>query len=94
MEGHGGVGAGFLHLSAHLSAPKGRGLSDDRSRLRAIYPWSSFLRDVPASVLHKRGGRVMVRVLVTVEPRIYREAVAQSIRRASPGAEVKVTPPR
>ncbi|CAA9480163.1 MAG: hypothetical protein AVDCRST_MAG05-1229 [uncultured Rubrobacteraceae bacterium] len=35
----------------------------------------------------------MVRVLVTVEPRIYREAVAQSIRRASPGAEVKVVPP-
>jgi hypothetical protein len=35
----------------------------------------------------------MVRVLVTVEPRIYREAVAQSIRRASPGAEVKVAPP-
>jgi hypothetical protein len=36
----------------------------------------------------------MVRVLVTVEPRIYREAVAQSIRRARPGAEVKVAPPR
>ena len=35
----------------------------------------------------------MVRVLVTVEPRIYREAVAQAIRRASPGAEVKVVPP-
>ena len=35
----------------------------------------------------------MVRVLVTVEPRIYREAVAQSIRRASPGAEVRVVPP-
>ena len=35
----------------------------------------------------------MVRVLVTVEPRIYREAVAQSILRASPGAEVRVVPP-
>jgi hypothetical protein len=35
----------------------------------------------------------VVRVLVTVEPRIYREAVARSILRASPGAEVRVVPP-
>jgi len=35
----------------------------------------------------------MVRVLVTVEPRIYREAVARSILRARPGVEVKVVPP-
>jgi len=34
-----------------------------------------------------------VRVLVTVSPMMYREAVAASIRSARPGIEVRVAPP-
>ena len=34
-----------------------------------------------------------MRVLVTVSPKMYREAVAASIRRARPGIEVRVAPP-
>ena len=34
-----------------------------------------------------------MRVLVTVSPKMYREAVAASIQRARPGTEVRVAPP-
>ena len=34
-----------------------------------------------------------MRVLVTVSPKMYREAVAASIQRARPGIEVRVAPP-
>ena len=34
-----------------------------------------------------------MRVLVTVSPQLYREAVAASIQRARPGIEVRVAPP-
>ena len=35
----------------------------------------------------------MVRVLVTVEPRMYREAIAIAVRRGRPEAEVMLVPP-
>ena len=35
----------------------------------------------------------MVRVLVTVEPRLYREAIAIAVRRGRPEAEVMLVPP-
>jgi hypothetical protein len=35
----------------------------------------------------------MVRVLVTVEPRMYREAIALAVRRGRPEAEVMLVPP-
>ncbi len=34
-----------------------------------------------------------VRVLVTLSPRLYREAIASSIRRVRPDAEVRLAPP-
>ena len=34
-----------------------------------------------------------MRVLVTVSPMMYREAVAASIQRARPGIEVRIAPP-
>jgi hypothetical protein len=34
-----------------------------------------------------------VRVLVTVSPQMYRQAVAASIQRARPGIEVRIAPP-
>ena len=34
-----------------------------------------------------------MRVLVTVSPKMYREAVAASIQRARPGIEVRIAPP-
>ena len=34
-----------------------------------------------------------MRVLVTLSPRLYREAIASSIRRVRPGAEVRLAPP-
>lgn len=35
----------------------------------------------------------MMHVLVTISPRMYREAVASSIRYARPGSDVRVAPP-
>jgi hypothetical protein len=34
----------------------------------------------------------MVRVLITVEPRMYREAIAFAVQRARPGSEVMLAP--
>jgi hypothetical protein len=46
------------------------------------------MRGVHVSVSHTRGANKMVRVLVTVEPRMYREAIAIAVHRNRPEAEV------
>jgi hypothetical protein len=49
-------------------------------------------RGVLASVSHTEEGPDMVRVLVTVEPRMYRGAIALGVQRLRPDSKVKVVP--
>jgi hypothetical protein len=57
--------------------------------LGSVYPWS--ILPVPVSVSHTREVK-MVRVLVTVEPTLYREALAFAVQRNRPEAEVMIVP--
>src|SRR4028118_2380123 len=41
----------------------------------------------------RKGTRALVRILVTVSPRMYREAIALSIRSRRPDFEVLIAPP-
>jgi hypothetical protein len=49
-------------------------------------------RGVHVSVSHTRSADEMVRVLVTVEPRMYREAIAFAVQRSRPEAKVMLVP--
>jgi hypothetical protein len=49
-------------------------------------------RGAPVSVSHRGEEPDMVRVLVTVEPRMYREAIALGLQRLRPDSEVMLVP--
>jgi hypothetical protein len=58
-----------------------------------VFPWS-ILRAAFSRIgfPHERSPKKMVRVLVTVEPRMYREAIAFAVQRHRPEAEVMLVP--
>jgi hypothetical protein len=79
-----------LHLSVHLW-PRSSTPAADRDRLRAVYPWSILRASVPHRFSTSEEPD-MVRVLITVEPRMYREAIAIAVQRSRPESEVMLVP--
>ena len=86
---HGSMASG-LHLFVHFP-PLTFASAADRGYKAYTTPSLSVVdltRGVHVSVSHMRGANKMVRVLVTVEPRMYREAIAIAVHRNRPEAEV------
>jgi hypothetical protein len=83
-----------LHLFVHF---RSRTVTYDADRGYRTYatPRLSVVdltRGFLVSVSHTRGVKKMVRGLVTVEPRMYREAIALAVQRNCPEAEVMLVP--
>src|SRR5918993_5315370 len=84
-------------LAPFCAFPAANGRVRRRSGISGIYYTHSIRgrsyarRLSPVSVSHTRGAKT-VRVLVTVEPRMYREAIALAVQRNRPKAEVMLVP--
>src|SRR5215211_8164512 len=86
-------GRWLAHFCAFSAA---NGYIRRRSEISGVYYTQtirgrSYARLSPVSVSHTRGTK-MVRVLVTAEPRMYREAIALAVQRNRPEAEVMLVP--